>query len=383
MTAESGPLDGLPRVVARQVELARALSRMEGRGVAFLDWLGEALGTPFGLGTPEISWRAAGLRRPGAIAQLAWPRKATRVGLGVENAPAHAVVDRLLGFDRLPAEGRLQISPVEWGILAFVLAESLARLGDTPGALGPWDLVVDRVGPEAFDPSGLGDIVTVRWPSKVGAVAGSVRLWLPATLAADWLAAVPEARPALDPAELSGRFGDLVGNWHAEAGTVVLPRGLARLRVGSVLPLDPARLSGSPRNPTGAVELALRDPEGRSSFPAVPVADSAGARLRLTGAFRRDRPTREAIAVSTIPNEPSPPTPPAPPTDVPVTLTVELGRINLPLRRLAELRPGDVVELGRHAREPVELTSGGRLVARGELVQVDTELGVRITGIFL
>ena len=71
------------------------------------------------------------------------------------------------------------------------------------------------------------------------------------------------------------------------------------------------------------------------------------------------------------------------PADVPVTLTVELGRINLPLVRVADLKPGDVLELGRRAQEPVELTSGGRLVARGELVQIDNELGVRVTHVFL
>ena len=71
------------------------------------------------------------------------------------------------------------------------------------------------------------------------------------------------------------------------------------------------------------------------------------------------------------------------PTEIPVTLTVELGRVNLTLARLADLQPGDVIELGRHSREPVELTSGGRLVARGELVQIDTELGVRVTHVFL
>ena len=70
-------------------------------------------------------------------------------------------------------------------------------------------------------------------------------------------------------------------------------------------------------------------------------------------------------------------------TDVTATLTVELGRINLPLRQLAELRPGDVVELDREVGEPVDLASNGRLIARGELVQVDTELGVRIIQVFL
>jgi flagellar motor switch protein FliN/FliY len=71
------------------------------------------------------------------------------------------------------------------------------------------------------------------------------------------------------------------------------------------------------------------------------------------------------------------------PLDVPVTLTVELGRVNLTLEKLAGLQPGDLIELGRHSREPVELTSNGRLVARGELVLIDTELGVRVTHVFL
>ncbi|MFO0908262.1 MAG: FliM/FliN family flagellar motor switch protein [Isosphaeraceae bacterium] len=69
--------------------------------------------------------------------------------------------------------------------------------------------------------------------------------------------------------------------------------------------------------------------------------------------------------------------------DIPVTLVVELGRLNLTLNRLADLKPGDVVELHRHSREPIELTSNGRAVARGELVQIDSELGVRITHVLL
>jgi len=77
------------------------------------------------------------------------------------------------------------------------------------------------------------------------------------------------------------------------------------------------------------------------------------------------------------------PVPEVGPLDVPVTLTVELGRVNLTLEKLAGLQPGDLIEMGRHSREPVELTSNGRLVARGELVLIDTELGVRVTHVFL
>jgi type III secretion system YscQ/HrcQ family protein len=75
--------------------------------------------------------------------------------------------------------------------------------------------------------------------------------------------------------------------------------------------------------------------------------------------------------------------PTASPLDVPVTLTAELGRVNLTLNQLADLKPGDVVELNRHSRAPIELTSNGRLVARGELILIDTDLGVRVTNVFL
>jgi type III secretion system YscQ/HrcQ family protein len=382
---DASPLGPLPRVTRGQVLLERCLARFGSGGAipAALAWLGDAAGIVPRLDRPEILWRAAGLGRPGAIAQLSWPRRATRVGLGLETPIAHALVDRLLGFDRLPAEGRLQVTPVEWGVLTFLLAQTLAGLGDRPGPLGPWDLVIDRVGAEPFDVSDLGAIVTLRWPVAVGAVSGSVRLWVSEALVFAPLSAEPPPSADLDPGTLRDRFGDLTAQWRAEAGTVALPRGPGRLRSGGVLPIDGTPLRGTPQSPSGPVVLVCRGRGGRSWFGAEPVEQTAGGRVQLVSSFRHEPTTREAIAV-TIPETPEPePGDRIPPADVPVTLTVELGRINLSLRQVADLKPGDVLELGRRPSEPVELTSGGRLVARGELVQIDTELGVRVTNVFL
>ncbi len=74
------------------------------------------------VGRPDVLWRAAGLGRPALVAQMSWPRLATRLALGIETPVAHAVVDRMLGFERFDEEARLQLTPVEWGILTFVLA---------------------------------------------------------------------------------------------------------------------------------------------------------------------------------------------------------------------------------------------------------------------
>ena len=57
---------------------------------------------------------------------------------------------------------------------------------------------------------------------------------------------------------------------------------------------------------------------------------------------------------------------------------VEVASVTLTAREWAKLGPGDVIETGVPLAEPVVLRVGGREVARGELVSVDGELGVRI-----
>ena len=67
--------------------------------------------------------------------------------------------------------------------------------------------------------------------------------------------------------------------------------------------------------------------------------------------------------------------------DVQVELAVELGRVRLPLRDLLALDVGSVVELDRSAESPVDVLVNGTLIAHGEVVVIDGEFGVRITGL--
>ncbi|HZU80778.1 MAG TPA: flagellar motor switch protein FliN [Acidimicrobiales bacterium] len=66
---------------------------------------------------------------------------------------------------------------------------------------------------------------------------------------------------------------------------------------------------------------------------------------------------------------------------VEMSVTVELGRARLLMRDLLALRAGSIVELDRAAGSPVDVMVNGTLLARGEVVVVDDELGVRITEI--
>lgn len=64
--------------------------------------------------------------------------------------------------------------------------------------------------------------------------------------------------------------------------------------------------------------------------------------------------------------------------DVTVALVVELGRVSVSAADVMQLRPGQVIELSRAPGEPVDLVVDGKRIGKGELVEVDGELGVRI-----
>ena len=67
--------------------------------------------------------------------------------------------------------------------------------------------------------------------------------------------------------------------------------------------------------------------------------------------------------------------------DVPVDLAVEIGRTRMTIGDALALGPGSIVTLGRLAGEPVDLLVNGSPIARGEVVAIDEELGLRITEI--
>ncbi len=68
--------------------------------------------------------------------------------------------------------------------------------------------------------------------------------------------------------------------------------------------------------------------------------------------------------------------------DVPLTVTIELGRTEMTLKQALELNQGSVIELSRLAGDPIDVFVNERLIARGEVVVVDDKFAVRITELF-
>ncbi|MEZ6002983.1 MAG: flagellar motor switch protein FliN [Planctomycetota bacterium] len=65
--------------------------------------------------------------------------------------------------------------------------------------------------------------------------------------------------------------------------------------------------------------------------------------------------------------------------DVPVRVTVQIGKTSMTLGELVALGPGSLIPLDREAHEPADILVNGRIIARGEVVTIDNTYGVRIS----
>ena len=67
--------------------------------------------------------------------------------------------------------------------------------------------------------------------------------------------------------------------------------------------------------------------------------------------------------------------------DVPLEVTVELGRSNKSIKEILDFSPGTIIELNKLAGEPIDVLVNGKFVAKGEVVVIEESFGVRVTEI--
>ncbi len=118
----------------------------------------------------------------------------------------------------------------------------------------------------------------------------------------------------------------------------------------------------------GLGAVALSSPSGEEGVRAELRADGSIALGRESVSLAAD--TEEPLAAETTLEDAV--------LTAPVLVRVELGAVSMTARDWAALRPGDVIASGHRVAEPVVLRVAGREIARGELVDIDGELGVRV-----
>jgi type III secretion system YscQ/HrcQ family protein len=337
-----------------------------------------------------------------------------RAVLEIELSLAHAAVDLLLGGAG-ETVGLRPLTDIEEGVASFVVLEAIRALmpGTDPqqgrlrleGVARGMDEAVSRLSEEA-------QLAVLQLRARIGSQEGMVRLFMP-TGVLESLAPEPppEQRRSLMKMDLQAHLSRLssVRTWlRAEIGLAEIShQDLASLRVKDVVLVD--EFSARPdQGGEGTARLFMG--LGRRGYLASEVFVDEGQYLaRITEVVltershldRRvpseaDEAAAEALSGAegakgeeyTNPELDNPMGESGEMEDqmdsgdllgdIPLQISVELARVPVTAEQVVSLRAGQVVELHRAPGEPVDLSVNGKVVARGELVEVEGQLGVRI-----
>lgn len=349
MTATTFPWEALPRIGRAEAALTREAAQLAAGGAAARRAVEAALtgvlGAPVVI-TPGPIWASSGhelarsLGHPGGVVVCGGAPGAPDGAMWIDGRLATRVVARALGLTDPALVVARALAPAEEAILSAIVARALEALA--PRAAG---VCLRGVGiPSADVLGGAAPAACVDLAVTVGDTAGAVRVVLPAGC----LGAAPPPTPS------PGALDVLAVRVEVLAGAAAIPlAAIFALAPGDVVVPDALGVDAR-----GHGTVTLRHARGAHR------ATLDGARLTILGP---------------APGGPMPPTPdPRALDDVPVELAVRLAELTLSAREILELAPGAIVTLGRAPGAAVELVSAGRVVARGDLVQVDGELGLRV-----
>ncbi|WP_318507796.1 flagellar motor switch phosphatase FliY [Bacillus sp. T3] len=135
--------------------------------------------------------------------------------------------------------------------------------------------------------------------------------------------------------------------------------------------LEAEQKSEPPVQNTGAQSVLSYQADTHKTIPPVSPPKQENAHVQQVKYTTFSEPQRAAEGVSNLDML----------YDIPLGITVELGRTQLPIRKILELGPGAVVPLDKLAGEPVDILANHKLIAKGEVVVIEENFGVRITDI--
>ena len=355
---------------------------------------------------------------PTFLAVLTPQPNKTRGLLEIEIGLAHQAIDMLLGGAG-EAVALRPLTDIEEGVMTYVIIETLKALAPALDPSLP-KLRIEGVVRGFEDAASLigedESLAVIQLKAVFGQHSGYVRLFIPESVLATANpspdAEVRRARRAADAVAHASRLRSVRTALRAEIGQVEISAGdLAQLRERDVVLVE--SLSCRPdQGAGGTAKLRL----GRGlvgHIDAEVVVEGGHFQAKVTGfSFGAppppggpvDEAPAEAAAASEEGNEPAElggehdeqSTSPGQPSrrddvdegqggegaemlnDIPLQIAVEIGRVPITADEVVALKVGHVFDLNRVAGEPLDLSVNGRIVARGELVEIDGNLGVRI-----
>ncbi len=344
------------------------------------------------------------------------PNKARGL-LEVEIGLAHWAIDTLLGGTG-EAVGLRPLTDIEEGVMTFVVLETLKALAPSLDSSLP-KLRLETIAPSLEEAMSVLNeeetLAVVQLKAIFGGHTGYVRLFIPESVLAvaepppDAL--VRRQRRAIDAVEHASRLSNVKVWLRAEIAQVEISAGdLSQLRERDVVLVD--GLSARPDQGQGgtaklklglartgylAADIAIESDRylatvtaieiGEPPPPGGPIEGEAQAEGEAEGAEVEERALGEGPDESTNPGAERADMEEGQAegadllNDVPLQIAVEIGRLPITAEEVVSIKVGHVFDLSRQVGEPLDLSVNGKIVARGELVEIEGNLGIRIVSL--
>jgi flagellar motor switch protein FliM len=313
-----------------------------------------------------------------------------KILVDLDTSLAAYCIDRLLGGSG--DVGRIQrpLTEIEEGVLSFMLLKVLAHFQNGWSTGRELALTLDRFASKLEDVSDLVDPVShycmIGARIGIGKRVGYARLFLPNGLITQTFgAAAGEGK--VTPAELDymrrvlRSMGERTVEAKVEIATLDLSADdVASIEVGDIIVLENHEVTNTPQGLTGSAFVRIGD-GNNGGLRGRLLNEGETHKLQITEIVVREEPAEVEMAGDDGEGEGEGDNLAETSgllRDVQAPVVVELGRLKMNTTQVAKLRSGQILRLPRGPTDPVNLVVNGKLFARGELIEVDGELGVRL-----
>ena len=303
---------------------------------------------------------------------------------------ATLAIDRLLGGAGESSRMQRALTEIEEGILSFVLLKAMGFVHDGWETGRELALTLDRFASRLEDIQPIVDeepgYHALALSIAVGKKVGYARIFVPDSLITTRFQQLvaQSGGPELEQRQMRSAFRalgerEVVGRVEVAQLDLGID-DIAGLEAGDIVILENHQLALSPQGLSGLAFVKLGT--GRNGgLQAQIESDGDRSRLVIANIVVQEEPAEADMADSGDAGEVVDDNLPETEgllRDVPAPVVVELGRIRMNTAQVIRLRQGQILRLPRGPNDPVDLVVNGKVFARGELIEVDGELGVRL-----
>jgi flagellar motor switch protein FliM len=390
---------GLPKLTRAQAALQASLLgyvHREGENPTLVEGLSQLtdkyLKSPCKLSKPELKTLArkelpALLPEVGCFVVVAAAPSEHKILVDLDLNLAAFAVERLLGGTGSSDRVQRPLTDIEEGVLSFIVLKILAHLSQSLSNGRALAFTLDRFVGKQSDVQEIIDTETeyqmLGLRVTVGKLVGYARVLVPASLIERGFGTPAPQSGGGDHGYMRSVLASLgeqriVGR--VEAATLDLsPEDIAGLEAGDIVILEHHQLEKTDEGLSGLVFIKIG--AGKNGGVRAKLIAGDPARAEVVEIVIQEQPQEEVMADADGPSDAEVDNLPQTEgllRDVPGTVVVELGRLRMNTAQVVRLRAGQILRLPRGQNDPVDLVVNGKVFARGELIEVDGELGVRL-----